>query len=201
MASALESPVSGCIFRLVVVSVSHGFGTFSSAARHEIPVSSSGSRTGGLWGFLFFFLRSASPVLPSETRTGPAWAFWGTARGRGREGYGGMMITEVGGGYGGGSRGLATPLQRPCLHRTAGCSVTWEGGRRREEVGEVGTARRGRLRADRGSSLPAAAERDASERVILRNPRLSCLRFRTCPLAEMAVCKLHCAFYKAAISR
>ncbi|CAB1450577.1 unnamed protein product [Pleuronectes platessa] len=38
MASALEPLVSGCIFRLVVVSVSHGFGTFSSAARHDIPV-------------------------------------------------------------------------------------------------------------------------------------------------------------------
>ncbi len=50
------------------------------------------------------------------------------------------MIAEVGGGYGGGSRGLATPLQRPCLHRTAGCSVTWEGGWWREEVSEVGTA-------------------------------------------------------------
>ncbi|KAF3696137.1 Histone acetyltransferase KAT6A [Channa argus] len=37
MASALEPLVSGCIFRLVVVSVSHGSGTFFSAARHEIP--------------------------------------------------------------------------------------------------------------------------------------------------------------------
>ncbi|KAL7392650.1 hypothetical protein ABVT39_027726 [Epinephelus coioides] len=46
MASALEPLVCGCIFRLVVVSVSHGFGTFSSAARHEIPVSSSGNRMG-----------------------------------------------------------------------------------------------------------------------------------------------------------
>lgn len=44
MASALEPLVCGCIFRLVVVSVSHDFGTFSSAARHEIPVSSRGSR-------------------------------------------------------------------------------------------------------------------------------------------------------------
>lgn len=45
-----------------------------------------------------------------------------------------------GGGYGGGSRGLATPLQRPCVHCTAGCSVTWEGGLWREEVSEVGSA-------------------------------------------------------------
>lgn len=50
------------------------------------------------------------------------------------------MIAEVGGGYGGGSRGLAAPLQRPCLHHTAGCSATWEGGCWREEVSEVGTA-------------------------------------------------------------
>lgn len=44
MASALEPLVSGCIFRLVVVSVSHGSGTFFSSARHEIPVSIRGSR-------------------------------------------------------------------------------------------------------------------------------------------------------------
>lgn len=53
MASALEPLVCGCIFWLVVVSVSHGFGTFSSAARQEIPVSSSESRIGGTWDFFF----------------------------------------------------------------------------------------------------------------------------------------------------
>lgn len=94
-----------------------------------------------------FFTRCALPELPSETRTGPARAFGGTARGRGREGYGGMMVAEVGGrgtegrgGRGGEPRPSHSPLQRPCLPRTAGCSVTWEGGWRREEVGEAGTA-------------------------------------------------------------
>ncbi|KAK2902469.1 hypothetical protein Q8A73_012215 [Channa argus] len=53
MASALEPLVSGCIFRLVVVSVSHGSGTFFSAARHEIPRQSGVRRDddrGGGWG-------------------------------------------------------------------------------------------------------------------------------------------------------
>lgn len=48
-----------------------------------------------------FCTRYALPELPSETRTGPARAFRGTARGRGRAGYGGLMIAEVGGGVGG----------------------------------------------------------------------------------------------------
>lgn len=39
----------------------------------------------------------ALPELPSETRTGPSLAFWGTARGRRGEGYGGMVIADVGG--------------------------------------------------------------------------------------------------------
>lgn len=63
MASALEPLVCSCILRLVVVSVSHGFGTFFSAARHDIPVSSSGSRIRG--GREIFFARSA---FPSFTR-------------------------------------------------------------------------------------------------------------------------------------
>lgn len=47
MASAPEPLVCGCIFRLVVVCVAHGFGTFFSAPRHGTPVSSSGSLIGG----------------------------------------------------------------------------------------------------------------------------------------------------------
>lgn len=48
------------------------------------------------------------------------------------------MVAEVEEGGGGvGSRGLATPLQRPCLHRTAGCSVRGRavgGGRKSAKV-------------------------------------------------------------------
>ncbi|TNN76330.1 hypothetical protein EYF80_013409 [Liparis tanakae] len=68
MASALEPLLCGCIFWLVVVSDSHGFGTFSSAARQEIPVSSSGSRMGERE---IFFTRSAFRELPlgNQNRT------------------------------------------------------------------------------------------------------------------------------------
>lgn len=59
MASALEPLVCSCIFRLVVVYVPHGLGSFSAAPRHGIPVSSSGSRNGGMRFFNFIFARSA----------------------------------------------------------------------------------------------------------------------------------------------
>lgn len=105
MASALEPLVCGCIFGLVVVSVSHGFGTFSAAARLEIPVSSSGSRMGRTSDFCF--ARSSFRELPSETRTGPARASRGTARGRGERGV--RRDDGRGGGWleGGGGGGLA----------------------------------------------------------------------------------------------
>lgn len=79
MASALEPLVSGCIFRLVVVSVPHGSGTFCSAARREIPVSSSerGKRRGLV--ICFYAVRFSRASLGN--RTGPARAFWATARG------------------------------------------------------------------------------------------------------------------------
>lgn len=70
MASALEPLVCGCIFRLVVVSVSHGFGTFSSAARHEIPVSSSGSRMGEYGIFLHGLLYPSFPRKPEPDQLG-----------------------------------------------------------------------------------------------------------------------------------
>lgn len=124
MASALEPLVSGCIFRLVVVSVAHGFGTFSAATRHHIPVSSSGSQTEEI--FLHGRLFSG---LPSQTRTGPALAFWGNrGEGEGSEGYGRRDDYRGGGRMGGvqrESRGLASPLQHWALSPTAGCGPTW----------------------------------------------------------------------------
>lgn len=68
MASALEPLVCSCIFRLVVVSVSHGFGTFFSAARHGIPVSSSGSRMGDV-RFFFCTVCFTRASLGNQNRT------------------------------------------------------------------------------------------------------------------------------------
>lgn len=52
---------------------------------------------------MFLVARSSLPEL-WQTRTGPAPAFGGTARGRGRAGYGGMVFAEVGGRVGGVAR-------------------------------------------------------------------------------------------------
>lgn len=110
MASALEPLVCSCIFRLVVVSVPHGFGTLSSAARREIPVSSSGSRLGGHEIHLFFFFaRSALPELHSVSRTGPARAFWGNRERRKRERGVQRDGARGGGGWGHGAAGGPRP--------------------------------------------------------------------------------------------
>lgn len=66
MASTPEPLVRGCIFRLVVVSVPHGFGTFFSAPRHGIPVSSSGSLFGGVRCF-----QSRRLLYPSSGKPEP----------------------------------------------------------------------------------------------------------------------------------
>lgn len=96
MASAPQPLVCGCIFRLVVVSVPHRFGTFFSAPRPGIPVSSGRSRIGGGAGGVFSRAGFFSRALANQNRTSFRLS-GGTARGRGRAGYGGMVIAEVGG--------------------------------------------------------------------------------------------------------
>lgn len=105
-------------------------------------------------------------------------------RGGGWVGEGGENEAEGGGG----SRGLAAPLQRPCLRCTAGWRATWEGGCWREEVSEE----------ERRGSAPGP-ETGKGRRRWGYLPRSAAVAARFGANRD-GVCKLHCAFGKAVVS-
>lgn len=85
------------------------------------------------------------------------------------------------------SRGLAccAPLQRPCVHRTAGSRATWEGAFTKVERAKAPLAyRRHRVRGGKAARCAVS---------VSRAPALLPLILRMSLLAEMAVCNSHCA--------